>query len=96
MEEALGLRREECFSLQHTDEKIIHLHYSFHSFKDQNPLIMMMIRELIIKAIRTFIDSDSIRFYIFNKYLQWFSCRSENPLGKMLCYRIWAHRGGGI
>lgn len=55
MEEALGLRREETFSLQHTDEKIIHLHYSSHSSKDQNPLIIMMMRELIIKAIRTFI-----------------------------------------
>lgn len=92
MEEALGLRREEFFSLQHTDEKIIHLHYSFHPSKDQNPLMMMMmIRDLIIKAIRTFIDSDSVRFYIFNKYPQWFSCRSENPFGKILCYRIWGH-----
>lgn len=36
MEEARGLRREESFSLQHTDEKIMHLHYSFHTFKHKN------------------------------------------------------------
>lgn len=59
--EALVLRREEFFSLQHTDEKRMHLYYSFHTSKHKNPPGNLL-------AIRTFPDSDSIRFCIFNKY----------------------------
>ena len=36
-EDALVLRRDEFFSLQHTDEKRMHLCYRLHTFQQENP-----------------------------------------------------------